>query len=403
MNTSAPASHPLLSDSELLHRLIGFDSTSRYSNLPIAEFICDYLDRPGIHIERNPSDDGDKVNLVVTVGPETDPTRRHGLMLSGHMDVVPAEEPEWQSNPFEMVRRDDTLVGRGTCDMKGFVALAINAAARAAATTLTSPLSLILTFDEELGTLGARHFMATWPDDKPLPRRGIIGEPTSLKVVRLHKGHAKATLTVKGTPAHSGYPHLGHNAIQAMGRAIAALGELRRELEAERGANSEFFPEVPFVALNLATIHGGSAINIVPDTCRLELGYRIMPGMAKEDFDRRIRDALGTALKDEEWSFEPLNHSPPMLLPESHDLYRKVCGLHGQRETVSASYATDAGWLQEKGFDCLLYGPGNIAVAHKPNEWLPIAEFEQCARDLETLVAAYCRDADVADPLEQVP
>lgn len=388
----------LLSDAELLSRLIAFDSTSRYSNVPIADFICDYLDRPGIRIERNFDATGDKVNLVVTVGPPTGPSRQ-GLMLSGHMDVVPAEEPEWQSDPFEMVRKDDTFVGRGTCDMKGFVALAINAAARADGPRLKAPLALVLTFDEELGTIGARHFMETWPHgDKPLPRRGIIGEPTSLQVVRMHKGHAKSTLTVKGTPAHSGYPHLGHNAIEASARAIVALSDLRRRLEQETGENSPFFGEVPFVALNVATVHGGSAINIVPDSCVVELGYRILPGMKEEDFAARIRRTLDTALDGEEWSLVPLNHSPPMLLGDDHDLYRQVCALRRQTETVSASYATDAGWLQESGFDCLLYGPGNIAVAHKPNEWVPIAELEQCARDLETLVQRYCMDdAGLAD------
>ncbi len=379
-----------LSDTELLERLISFDSTSCYSNLPIANFICDYLDRPGIRIERNYSDDRQKVNLVVTLGPETDPTTRAGLMLSGHMDVVPATEPEWQSDPFEMVRRDDRLVGRGTCDMKGFVALAINTAAKTEADKLAAPLALILTFDEELGTLGAHHFTQTWPDDRPLPRRGIIGEPTSLKVVRLHKGHAKSVLTVRGTPSHSGYPHLGHNAIEAAGRAILALGRLRAELEKERSEHSQHFAEVPFVALNVATIRGGSAINIVPDRCVIELGYRVLPGMTIDTFGTRIHEALAKALDGEDWSLEPLNHSPPMLLPEGHDLYRAACELQGQNETVSASYATDAGWLQESGFECLLYGPGNIGVAHKPNEWLPIAEFEQCSKDLEVLVHRFC-------------
>ena len=383
------SSHTLLSDTELLGRLIGFDSTSCYSNLPIADFICDYLDRPGIRIERNYSDDKDKVNLVVTVGPETD-ADRDGLMLSGHVDVVPATETEWESDPFQMVRKDDRLVGRGTCDMKGFVALAVNAAAKVDPSTLNSPLALIITFDEELGTLGAHHFIRTWPTDRRLPKRGIIGEPTSLKVVRMHKGHAKSTLTVKGRPAHSGYPHLGHNAIEVAARAIDTLGRVRVELEGERPENSEHFPEVPFVALNVATIHGGSAINIVPDRCVIELGYRVLPGMTADTVADRIRQALADTLKDEDWSLEPLNHSPPMLLAEDHDLYRAVCELHGQDETVSASYATDAGWLQEGGFDCLLYGPGNIGVAHKPNEWVPIAELEQCSKDLESLVRRFC-------------
>ncbi|MEM1204027.1 MAG: acetylornithine deacetylase [Acidobacteriota bacterium] len=384
---------PLLSDLDLLRRLIAFDSTSHRSNLPIADFIADYLDRPGVHVERNPSKDGDKTNLVVRVGPEVDPSTCGGLTLSGHVDVVPALEPEWRCDPFDMQVEDDRLVGRGTCDMKGFVALAVNAAARAAerSATLSSPVALVITYDEELGTLGARRFVDTWPiADRPLPRRTIVGEPTSLRAVRMHKGHAKGRLELRGAPAHSGYPHLGKNAIEPMGRAIVALSEVRRQLEEEGGPNSEHFPEVPFVALNLARIHGGAAINIIPERCVLDIGFRLLPGMDLGMVERRIEEALGRALEGEDYTFEPVNHSPPMLLDARSDLYGAVCLLADQTETVSASYATDAGWMQEIGFECLLYGPGDISVAHRPNEWLPRDEFERCAQDLDALVERFC-------------
>lgn len=398
MSSSLPESGPALftaerarlSDEALLARLVGFDSTSAHSNLPIADFIADYLDLPGIRTTRNPSPDGTKTNLVVEVGPATDPDRRDGLVLSGHMDVVPATEPDWQSDPFELLALDDRLVGRGACDMKGFVALAINTAARLRPDALAAPLALVITYDEEVGTLGAHQFAHTWPDDHPLPRRAIIGEPTSLRAVRLHKGHARGVVEIGGTPAHSGYPHLGHSAIEPLGRAIVALGELGRELREERPEQSEHFPEVPFVALNLAIVEGGSAINIVPERARLEIGYRILPGMDSAQIDERVRRCLARALDGEDWRYEPGSTSPPMLLDEEHDLHQAVCRLAGQEETVSASYATDAGWFDRVGFDCLLYGPGDIGVAHKPNEWLPRAELERCARDLETLVDHYC-------------
>ena len=189
-----------LTDLELLRRLVAFDSTSRYSNLPIADFICDYLDRPGVHIERQPSADGEKTNVIVVAGPEPDEDRA-GLTLSGHMDVVPAEEPEWTGDPFALREQGDRLLGRGSADMKGFVALAINTVARARLPHLRSPLALILTFDEELGTLGARYFRENWSPERPLPRSTIVGEPTSLQAVRLHKGHASARLEVRGRSA----------------------------------------------------------------------------------------------------------------------------------------------------------------------------------------------------------
>ena len=386
------ATQSMLDDADLLRRLIAFDSTSRNSNLPIADFICDYLEAPGVRVERQLSDCGEKVNLAITTGPPPD-AERAGLTLSGHLDVVPADEPEWTGDPFAMRQEDDRFIGRGTCDMKGFVALAVNALARGSGRRLTAPLTLLLTFDEELGTLGARHFAEHWPPERPLPRRVLIGEPTSLRVVRLHKGHASARLEVAGRPAHSGYPHLGHNAIEPLGRAIAALADLRRDLAAEGGPNADHFPEVPYVALNLAMVEGGTAINIVPDGARLTLGYRVLPGMSADAVTERVRRCLEEVLTGERWHLETLGQSPPMLLPEEHDFYHEVCRLSGQQETVSASYATDGGWLHHAGFDCLLYGPGDIAVAHRPDEWLPREEFERCGRDLQTLVGRLCVDA----------
>ncbi|MDA8018860.1 MAG: acetylornithine deacetylase [Thermoanaerobaculia bacterium] len=382
----------VLSDLELLARLVSYDSTSHHSNLPIADAICDYLDRPGIRIQRNPNADGDKTNLIVQVGPEI-PTDRSGLSLSGHMDVVPATEPEWTSDPFELVDRGEHVVARGACDMKGFVALAVNAAVRWSQRRddLRAPLALLLTFDEEVGTLGAHHFVDTWPLDRhPLPRRAVIGEPTSLRAVRLHKGHARGQLILRGTPAHSGYPHLGHSAIEPMGRAIVALSRLGEDLRAERHDASKYFPEVPFVALNLARIDGGAAINIVPDLCRLDVGFRVLPGIETDAIHARLRETVAEVLDGEDWAYQPGDESPPMNLPEDHDLHRAVCALHGQTETVSASYATDAGWFQTGGFDCVLYGPGDIGVAHKPNESLPKTELEQCSHDLDRLIETFC-------------
>ncbi len=380
-----------LSDVELLTRLVAYDSTSRNSNLPVVDFISDYLDRPGVRLERNPSPDGDKANLVVTVGPETD-AGRDGLALSGHMDVVPAEEPEWRTDPFELTEADGAYYGRGACDMKGFVALAINAAARAADARLQRPLSLILTYDEELGTLGAGHFARSWPDDKPLPRRVIVGEPTSLRAVRLHKGHATVRLIFRGESAHSGYPHLGRNAIEPAARAICALAGLRRALEAEPAPHGEYFDEVPFVALNVALVKGGTATNIVPDRCVVYVGFRVLPGMRADPIADRIEAAVTGAAGGESFEFERLEESPPLLLDEGSDLYAAVCGLIDQRETVSVSYATDGGWLATAGYDCLIWGPGTIDVAHKPNESMPADEYARASGLLERVVERFCGD-----------
>ncbi|HTQ81209.1 MAG TPA: M20/M25/M40 family metallo-hydrolase, partial [Thermoanaerobaculia bacterium] len=212
----------LLSDSELLRRLVSFDSTSCNSNLPIAEFLAEYLDRPGARLARNPSPDGGKTNLLAWLGPEPAPAGkdRPGLVLSGHMDVVPAEEAGWQSDPFQLVDGGDRWFGRGTADMKGFIALSANLFAELAESpqALTAPLVLIFTYDEEVGTLGAKQLHDTYPVGRSLPASAIIGEPTSLRAVRLHKGHLKLRITLKGVSAHSGYPHLGVNAIEPAAR-----------------------------------------------------------------------------------------------------------------------------------------------------------------------------------------
>lgn len=382
---------PFLADAELLARLVAFDTTSRNSNLPLADFLCEYLGRPGIRIERNPSADGTKTNVVAWVGPEPAGDRR-GLVLSGHMDVVPAEEEGWRSDPFTLADEGDRWVARGACDMKGFLALAANLAAEARTERWRAPLALVFTYDEEVGTLGARRLSETYPAAASLPRSAVIGEPTSLRVARTHKGHFKMRVTLHGVSAHSGYPHLGVNAIEPAGRVIGALSRLRRELEAEAPANRELFPEVPFVPLNVGTVHGGSAINVVPDRCVVELGVRPLPGLSSEELAARVERAVREAAAPMEPEIELLSDSPPMLLDESSPIHRHLCALVGQSKGASVSFATDAGWLQGLGLDCAIFGPGSIEVAHKPNEHLPKAELAAARGFLEPTIRRFCEE-----------
>lgn len=383
----------LLSDAELLARIVGFDTVSSKSNLPLADFIAEYLDRPGVRIERHPSPDGAKANLIVRVGPERDD--REGLALSGHMDVVPVGEPGWESDPFTLTDRGDRWVGRGACDMKGFVALAVNLAAEAAnperIARMTAPLALVLTYDEEVGTLGARWLAEDFQGLGTLPRAMIVGEPTSLGVVSLHKGHLKMRATFAGRSAHSGYPHLGANAIIPAGRAIVVLAELGAALEREGAPSGDRFPDVPFAAINVGTVQGGSAINVVPDRCVVEIGARTMPGLESDDLAPRVEAAIASVplLAGVTVRTEILSDSPPMMLSPEAPIHRLLCELTGQEGTRSVGFATDAGWLARAGFDCAVWGPGTIEVAHKPNEWMPKSEYakarEIVGRAIETL------------------
>jgi acetylornithine deacetylase len=369
---------------------VSFDTTSSASNLPLADFLSDYLDRPGVRITRNPSADGAKTNLIVAAGPETDD--RDGLVLSGHMDVVPAREPDWRSDPFTMTDRGDRYVGRGTADMKGFLALAANRLASLESSALRRPLVLLFTYDEEVGTLGARRFTESFADAPRLPRHVVIGEPTELRVVRAHKGMVRYRLAFTGKAAHSGYPHLGRSAIEPAARAIVALAELRRVMETERPPDADAFPAVPFAALNVGVVSGGSAANVVPDRCEAQLGIRLLPGMTAEAMANRVDAAIRAAV-DEPFTLEALSESPAMILDPAAPIHRALCEAMGQRELHSVMFATDAGWLQRAGFECVLFGPGSIEVAHKPNEFLPVGEFRRAGEVLDGLIARSCARA----------
>jgi acetylornithine deacetylase len=393
-----------LSDAELLARLVAFDSTSRNSNLPLADFLCNYLDRGAVRLRRNPSAEGDKVNLIFEVGPPAAAMggERPGLVLSGHMDVVPADEEGWESDPFELIDRGNRYVGRGACDMKGFLAIAANlaleASERAAGSAagggpaggrLAHPLALVFTYDEEVGTLGARRLAESCPEARELPASTVIGEPTELRVARAHKGHLRLRITLHGRSAHSGLPHLGQSAIEPAGAVVAALGELRRELEAEAAPHRELFPEVPFVPLNVGTIHGGSAVNVVPDRCVLELGLRPLPGADSRQLAERVERAARRAAAPLVPEIELLGDSPPMLVADDAPVLRALCALAGG-EATTVSFATDAGWLQRLGMECILFGPGSISVAHRPNEFVPKADLAAARTVLERAIGQFC-------------
>ena len=380
-----------MSDSQLLARLVSFDSTSVNSNLPIADAICDYLDDPRITINRMASEDGQKTNLLVRVNATggSNPDRQ-GLVLSGHMDVVPATEPDWRSDPFTLTETADAFVGRGACDMKGFVALAVNIAKWAADRQLRHPLVLLLTYDEEVGSFGALRMVEQWGHAPPPPRAAIIGEPTSLQLVRMHKGHLKMRITCRGRGAHSGYPHLGVSAIEPAARIIMALAQLRADLENERAETSPFFPQTPFVALNVAQVHGGSAINIIPAQCTVDVGLRSLPGMDPKTIADRVQETIESVKDRGDCVVEVAHNNPPMLLSENSETYRRFATILNQKQCVGVSYATDAGILQELDLDCVIWGPGTIEVAHKPNESMPKGEFSQARKMLEQLVTECC-------------
>lgn len=378
----------MLADADLLARLVGFDSTSSNSNVPIADFVCEYLERPGVAVFRHPGPEPGKVSVVALAGEPDE--QGAGLLLCGHMDVVPADPAEWSGDPFVLAERDGSLVGRGACDMKASIALAMNLLASAEPARLRRPLGLLLTHDEEVGTLGAQHFAATWTDDPPLPTSVVVGEPTSLRVVRMHKGHLVLRVVVRGKAAHTGAPHLGANAIESAARVVAALGRLAGVMKQKRCDSSAHFTTVPFPVLAVSRIAGGTALNVVPDRCVIDVGVRLLPGMNTVDAIEWVRD---TAVKSDPHGRVELavvNDSPPMLLAADAEIHRVLCELTGQRASHGVSFASDAGPLAKAGYECVLFGPGSIDVAHRPGEFVPVDELRQARQILGGVVERLC-------------
>ena len=388
---------PQLSDHELLGRLVAFDTTSWNSNLPLVDYLSDYLEGSGARIYRMPSEDGTKANLAAVIGPAR--ADREGLTLCGHTDVVPAMEPGWTSDPFRAVLSGDTIVGRGTADMKGFLALAVAAFVETDSGSLDRPLALLFTYDEEVGTRGARRLVETGGTPEALPRRTIVGEPTSLTPARLHKGHLRARISIHGRAAHSGVPHVGRSAIEPAARVVVALAGLRRALESESPDHAAAFPQVPFVTLNVGTIQGGVAANVIPDRCEVELGARLLPGMDAGPLVARIEAAVAGAIGTTPYDIEVVGDSPPALLDETSDLWAWLSAESAQESgrsaeggegSTSVPFATDAGWLQELGFECVIWGPGSIEVAHRANEFVPLEDLSRARATIGRAIERWC-------------
>lgn len=375
-----------LSDHDLLARLVAFETVSSQPCDPLIDWASDYLDRPGIRLYRQASDEPGKSNLLAVAGPDD---VEEGLTLCGHVDVVPADEPDWTSDPFTLTTSDDRYVARGACDMKGFDALAINRLIEHESQQLRRRLAVLLTFDEEVGSVGAKQFAEHWPYPERPPRSVLIGEPTEMRVVRMHKGHLKLRITVRGRAAHSGSPHLGINAIEPAGAILQALRTLREDYVSRATPHAACFDQVPYAVLSVARIAGGEALNVIPDRCDIDVGVRLMPGdesgTAIEEITECVSRASGATVE-----VTQINDNPPMLTGAGAPLYRQLIALLDQPEDLGVSYASDGGWLGRADYQCVLFGPGSIAVAHRPDEHMPIAQFERARDVLRNLIESQC-------------
>jgi len=366
---------------ELLARLVAFDTTSSNSNLPLISFVEGYLKGFGIDSQRVPTADGQKTSLFASIGPKG----IGGIGVSGHTDVVPVIGQAWDTDPFTMVERDGKLFGRGTADMKGYLACVLAMVPDLVARPLKTPFHIVFSYDEEVGCTGVRPMIAELGKTLPLPRMVWVGEPTEMGVVDAHKGPVRWRVDVQGRAAHSSMSHLGVNAITYAGRMLAELARMEEELKAQP-RDLRFEP--PYTSLQVTEIVGGTASNIVPVPCWFGWEIRALPGFDHRPLDERLRRFAAQHCLPEMHSVAPeaaidiaiTNQVPAFGADTKSGIVPLTLKLAGQNETYAVSYATEAGLFQLGGSPSIVCGPGNIAQAHTPNEFLRVEELDKCLR-----------------------
>jgi acetylornithine deacetylase len=366
---------------DILDRLVAFPSVAGKPNGEIAGWIETQLAEHGAKITVLPGPEGDRFNLFATIGPADVP----GYILSGHMDVVPAGEPQWSSAPFTLRRDGERLYGRGTTDMKGFLAAALAAVPALAKLRLVRPIHLAFSYDEEVGCRGVPHMIARLPELCAKALGVIVGEPSGMRAVRGHKGKAAARVIINGRSGHSSRPDLGLNAIHAMSEALsAAVSEAERLTHGP--FNSAFEP--PYSSLQAGVIVGGQSVNIIPDSCTLDLEARAIPGVDPAGLLASVKaraEALAADCFLVEWT--PMSAYPALSLSQDAALAGLLRELTGEVPLAAVSFGTEAGLYQAAGLDAIICGPGDIARAHKPDEHILTSELAACQRLIEALGA----------------
>jgi acetylornithine deacetylase len=371
----------------MLARLVAFDTTSRDGNIPLIDFVEAYLAGWGITSLRVDFEAGKKTNLYATIGPDI----AGGIVLSGHTDVVPVDGQAWSTDPFEMVEKDGKLHGRGTCDMKGFLATALALVPDFRAAKLKAPIHLALSCDEEVGCIGVRPLVAYMKEHLPRPKAVIVGEPTLMKVVNAHKGAHTFSTEVLGHEAHSSYTHLGVNAILVAGELLTEIGRLATEMRDRGDPSGRFTP--PYTTVHVGLIEGGTAKNIIPRRCSFKWETRLLPGADPEEvpqrfnrFARRLEPQMKAVAEDTGIRTDRTNIVPGLRPEENSPAEHLALRLAEANGTEAVSYCTEAGLFQEIGIPSIICGPGSIEQAHKPDEFIAISEMQKCEAFMRRLI-----------------
>lgn len=374
----------------LLKDLIGFDTTSRFSNLELIDYVKAYLEKFGVPCELSWNDKKTKANLFATIGGSNKP----GIVLSGHTDVVPVTGQDWATDPFKAEIINDKLYGRGSCDMKGFIAVCLAKTESIINADLPTPVHFAFSYDEEIGCFGVINLIAALSKRKVQPRACIIGEPTSMSVVRAHKGLLIKRCNISGKASHSSLVHQGVNAVTAAAKTINHIDQIAQRIKQEGPFDELFSP--PYTTLNTGLINGGTAINIIPDSCSFDFEIRNLPNHSSvplfaevEKFSRSLEPDMKAVDPNSGFDWQTLASYPGMDTDKSAEVIQLVQKLlKDDREPGKVSYGTEGGLFQEAGIQSVICGPGSIEHAHKPNEYVELDQLAQCEAFIDTLTDA---------------
>ena len=370
---------PRMSSTEILERLVSFDTTSRNSNLPLIDWVRGYLDRLGVPYRLSHDAGGQRANLHAVIGPRG----AGGIALSGHVDTVPVDGQAWSGDPFQLRAKDGKLTARGAADMKGFVACCLAAVPGFQAAPLRRAIHLFISYDEEVDCGGARRLIVDLAESGETPSMCIVGEPTSMQPVLGHKGRLAANVTVRGLAGHSSVPARGVNAVHAAAEAVAWIAAEQRRIAAEGPFAPGFEP--PHTTVHVGLLSGGTILNIIPEHASFRMEWRVVPGDDQQAAVGRLQAQLDT--------IEPAMHAvdpgtgftlavtdwlPGLSLEPDHALAGMVRQLTGSNSTGYVSYGTEAGLYQEAGIPSIVCGPGDIAQAHTPDEWIAASQLDTC-------------------------
>jgi len=387
VNSSVPSA----ASRAMIERLIAFNTVSRDSNLGLIEWVRDYLHGFGATTRLTHDASGKKANLFATLGESKKP----GLILSGHTDVVPVDGQNWDSDPFKTVERDGRLYARGSADMKGFIGIILAQAPKFAAALndnrLDAPLHYSLSYDEEVGCIGVRGLIRDLEENNIRPAGCVVGEPTSMQPIIAHKGTHRFRCSVHGREAHSSYVTHGVNAIEYAARLVVFIRHIADRLAQTETRDYGF--TVPYSTLSTGLIHGGIAANVVPKDCVFQFDMRTLPTASPEALHQEIR-AYAAALAREMQAvdeksgieLEWLSQTVGLAAAETDAIVQWALRLSRNSTVGKVSYGTEAGLFQRMGVPSVICGPGDIAQAHRPNEFVELEQLAQCERFMDRIL-----------------